>query len=146
MIELTEARGGGRTATNLIGRAFGRLIVIAREGSTRAPRRPLWRCRCSCGRELVVLGGSLRAGRTRSCGCLRAEVARGMVAMMRAERTAGRAQVAPKDQMARKPLTDVPSAPPSAVIALVDAGEFGANGAPRLVAPASDPTRSPGSP
>jgi hypothetical protein len=43
-----------RPAINLVGRLFGRLTVIAREGSAgQAPRRPLWRCRCSCGIELV---------------------------------------------------------------------------------------------
>jgi hypothetical protein len=76
-----------RPAINLAGRIFGRLTVIAREGSTgRAPRRPLWRCRCSCGGELVVRAASLLAGRTRSCGCLRAELARGAVATARAHR------------------------------------------------------------
>lgn len=76
-----------RSAINLIGRTFGRLTVIAREGSTAGtPRRPLWRCRCSCGGELVVLAASLLAGRTRSCGCLRAELARGTVASARAQR------------------------------------------------------------
>jgi hypothetical protein len=76
-----------RPATNLIGRAIGRLIVIAREGSTRqTPRRPLWRCRCSCGAEVIVLAASLLAGRTRSCGCLRADLARGAVAAARAQR------------------------------------------------------------
>jgi hypothetical protein len=78
-----------RPAINLIGRAFGRLTVIAREGSTgQAPRRPLWRCRCSCGAELIVLAASLLASRTRSCGCLRAETARGAVAAARAQRWA----------------------------------------------------------
>lgn len=30
----------------------------------------LWLCRCDCGNEGVVLGISLRLGRTKSCGCL----------------------------------------------------------------------------
>ena len=81
-----------RPAINLVGRLFGRLTVIAREGSAgQAPRRPLWRCRCSCGSELVVRAASLLAGRTRSCGCLRAELARGAVAAARAQRWAVRA-------------------------------------------------------
>lgn len=76
-----------RPAIDLTGRTFGRLTVLARAGSTdRAPRRPLWRCRCRCGVELVVLAASLLAGRTRSCGCLRAEMAREAVAAARAQR------------------------------------------------------------
>ena len=78
-----------RPAINLVGRTFGRLTVLAREGSTgQTPRRPLWRCRCLCGCELVVRAASLLAGRTRSCGCLRAELARGAVAAARAQRWA----------------------------------------------------------
>jgi hypothetical protein len=78
-----------KPAINLVDRAFGRLTVLAREGSTRStPRRPLWRCRCACGRELVVLAASLLAGRTRSCGCLRVEVARRAASVARALRWA----------------------------------------------------------
>ena len=65
-------------AIDLVGRVFGRLQVVARAGSTdRTPARPLWRCRCTCGNEPIVLAAYLLAGRTRSCGCLRAERARG---------------------------------------------------------------------
>lgn len=82
-----KSHSGGRSVADLVGRAFGRLSVIAREGSTdRTPPRPLWRCRCACGREVVVLDASLRAGRTRSCGCLRADVARETVVAARAVR------------------------------------------------------------
>ncbi|HEX8112842.1 MAG TPA: hypothetical protein VF516_34160 [Kofleriaceae bacterium] len=85
-------------AVNLVGRTFGRLTVLAREGSTgQAPRRPLWRCTCGC--ELVVRAASLLAGRTRSCGCLRAELARGAVAAAaRAQRWAALANGIPEAQ------------------------------------------------
>lgn len=74
-------------AENLAGRVFGRLTVLARAGSTETlPRRPLWRCRCACGAEAVVMAASLREGRTRSCGCLRAELAREAVGRARARR------------------------------------------------------------
>jgi hypothetical protein len=33
-----------------------------------------WLARCDCGTEVVVLGSNLRAGTTRSCGCLQAEI------------------------------------------------------------------------
>jgi hypothetical protein len=76
----------GRRANDLAGRVFGQLTVLARAGSTKqTPRRPLWRCLCRCGREQVVLGASLVSGRTRSCGCLRAAMARSALVMARAE-------------------------------------------------------------
>lgn len=28
-----------------------------------------WRCRCSCGNEVIILGPSLKSGNTRTCGC-----------------------------------------------------------------------------
>lgn len=37
--------------------------------------RAQWLCRCQCGAESVVQAGHLRTGRSRSCGCLRAELA-----------------------------------------------------------------------
>jgi len=73
-------------AIDLVGRVFGRLQVVARAGSTdRTPARPLWRCRCACGNEPIVLAAYLLAGRTRSCGCLRAERARASIAAARAQ-------------------------------------------------------------
>ena len=76
-----------RPATDLTGRVFARLTVLARAGSTaRSPRRPLWRCLCVCGNEVTVLAASLRDGRTRSCGCLHRETAREAIAAARAVR------------------------------------------------------------
>jgi len=83
-------------ASDLVGRVFGRLQVIARAGSTdRTPRRPLWLCRCACGAEPIVLAASLCAGRTQSCGCLRAELARAAVAIARIARAKRRAPTRP---------------------------------------------------
>lgn len=57
---------------NLRGQRFGRLMVGDFVG--RAPGgHALWRCRCDCGAEVVRRGPSLRNGKVRSCGCLRAE-------------------------------------------------------------------------
>lgn len=53
---------------DLVGRRFGRLVVIAREGSDRY-HNPLWLCSCDCGAMRVVAGGNLRVGHTISCGC-----------------------------------------------------------------------------
>ena len=68
---------------DLTGQHFGRLTVIERVGIYRwksNPKRtePLWRCLCDpelggCGTEFLAMGNNLRSGKTRSCGCLRAE-------------------------------------------------------------------------
>lgn len=57
---------------NEIGKRYGRLIILGRAGMNRHGQR-LWLCRCECGKELKVLGGSLRRGATQSCGCLQKE-------------------------------------------------------------------------
>ena len=51
----------------MIGKRFGRLVVIERHHST--PKKVFWRCKCDCGNETVVDGWSLRSGETKSCGC-----------------------------------------------------------------------------
>ena len=60
---------------DLTGQMFGRLTVLEvagrnREGST------LWRCRCACGVETIVVSRNLASGNSKSCGCLRLELAR----------------------------------------------------------------------
>ena len=57
---------------NLVGLKVGRLSVIDRAGSS-SKGRALWRCRCECGSEKVVLGTNLVGGRSTSCGCLTKE-------------------------------------------------------------------------
>ena len=58
--------------TNLVGRRFGRLIVIELYDVDKT-RDKRWKCRCDCGSETLVRGSKLRNGRTKSCGCLRKE-------------------------------------------------------------------------
>jgi len=53
---------------NLVGRSFGRLEVLEHIGRTKSLKQ-LWKCRCICGRECQVDGGSLVSGNTSSCGC-----------------------------------------------------------------------------
>lgn len=49
---------------------FGRLVATEYLGARR------WRCVCDCGAETSVVGYQLKAGRSQSCGCLRAELMR----------------------------------------------------------------------
>lgn len=59
---------------DLTGQRFGRLTVIERDETIKNHIR--WRCKCDCGKEIVAYKSSLDAGRTKSCGCLRASVAK----------------------------------------------------------------------
>lgn len=60
---------------DLKGKTFGYLRVLALQGRDPASNQALWKCRCRCGNYVAVLSRSLRNGNTRSCGCLRKEVA-----------------------------------------------------------------------
>lgn len=57
---------------DLIGKKFGRLTVTEYAGKRAGMHR--WKCLCECGRETVVGQTLLLSGKTKSCGCLRAEV------------------------------------------------------------------------
>ena len=52
---------------DLTGRRFGRWTVIDYVGGSK------WLCVCDCGARANVAGGNLRAGKSRSCGCVRIE-------------------------------------------------------------------------
>jgi hypothetical protein len=71
----------------LKGRAYGRLSVI----STAGPHHLV--CRCSCGVYKVIDRKLLLAGFTRSCGCLRVEVARMQCHQMRSKAIAARLKI-----------------------------------------------------
>ena len=51
---------------------FGRLRVVERNGSDRNGQA-MWLCECKCGNTVVVSGGHLRSGHTKSCGCFAKE-------------------------------------------------------------------------
>ncbi len=58
---------------NLIGQRFGKLVVIAEAEPNISPkgyRRVQWLCECDCGNTCKVMDNSLKAGYTKSCGCL----------------------------------------------------------------------------
>jgi len=59
----------------MIGRKFGRLIVIEFVGTDKKYHKR-YRCICECGKIHVTLGYCLRNGHTKSCGCLHREKVR----------------------------------------------------------------------
>ena len=61
---------------DISGQRFGRLTVghLQRRGKG---KRPLWECHCDCGGTISVRACTLKAGHTRSCGCLHIEELKG---------------------------------------------------------------------
>ena len=57
---------------NEIGNTYGYLTVIERAENNK-DGRAMWKCKCKCGNELIVLGKHLRSGNTKSCGCYQKE-------------------------------------------------------------------------
>lgn len=60
---------------NLINQKFGRLTVIEFAGFG-SSHKTQWKCKCDCGKEVIVKSNSLITGHTKSCGCLETEVKR----------------------------------------------------------------------
>lgn len=57
---------------DLSGKKFGRWTVLQESGRNKH-NHLLWLCQCACGKKVIVLGDSLRKGRSKSCGCFAAE-------------------------------------------------------------------------
>ena len=66
MLEEMKARD------DLTGRRFGRLVALELSAASQKGN-PVWICRCDCGNKKAVRAGNLKAGRTKSCGCLRSK-------------------------------------------------------------------------
>lgn len=58
---------------NLVGRRFGRWIVIRRYKLNRFGGAR-WVCRCDCGKQRAISSSSLLRGDSKSCGCLRTKL------------------------------------------------------------------------
>jgi hypothetical protein len=55
------------------GTRFGRLVIIREADAIvdgKGGRRRAFTCRCDCGNETTLAGSTLRAGHSKSCGCL----------------------------------------------------------------------------
>jgi hypothetical protein len=64
------------TTKSMIGKRFGRLVVLKQAGTRYAPygTRLLVLCRCDCGKKKTIIAVAVRIGLTKSCGCLQKEV------------------------------------------------------------------------
>jgi len=57
----------------MIGKRFGRLIVIRRHDVVNSDHKYPYVCKCDCGGEKIAAKNNLLAGRTKSCGCFHHE-------------------------------------------------------------------------
>src|ERR1700679_363326 len=58
-----------RESENIVGKCFGRLIVVSWAGKDRGNNA--WNCICDCGNSTVARSSPLGAGDVKSCGCLK---------------------------------------------------------------------------
>lgn len=65
---------GCATKKDLTGMRFGGLLAIE-PTNKRSGSSIMWKCLCDCGKTTCVAGRNLIRGSTRSCGCLRSEIA-----------------------------------------------------------------------
>ena len=61
----------------MTGQTFGRWTIL---GEFREGRKLYYKCRCECGTERAVYASSIRTGRSRSCGCMKADRAKDTIA------------------------------------------------------------------
>lgn len=57
---------------DLVGKRFGRLTVVSRIGMNEK-RCVMWKCKCDCGKEIMLPTKHLRSQNVISCGCNRIE-------------------------------------------------------------------------
>lgn len=58
---------------DLVGKKFGRLLVISFSDIRGVSKHSYWLCKCECGKEKIVRGGHLKDNNVNSCGCLAKE-------------------------------------------------------------------------
>lgn len=58
---------------DLSGNRYGKMLVLSFSYTSKTAHSSYYLCKCDCGNEKIVLGSSLKLGKTRSCGCLSRE-------------------------------------------------------------------------
>ena len=66
---------------NLMGQQFGRAFVIDRADNKGVGKfqQAMWICQCDCGNTFITSGHNLRCGDTKSCGCLKIDIAKKII-------------------------------------------------------------------
>ena len=64
---------GGARPKDIAGKKFGRLVATERLGLNKHGVYR-WKCKCACGKNVIVDIGNLTSGHTKSCGCLNYEL------------------------------------------------------------------------
>lgn len=64
----TQINCGCTRRLHLVGQTFNYLTVLEESGVDKY-RNITYRCRCKCGKEIVVAGTKLKSGNVQSCGC-----------------------------------------------------------------------------
>lgn len=93
----------GRKAIDMAGKRVGRLTVIRRVGINSVGAT--WLCKCACGNDKIVPGSFLNRQVVKSCGCLRSEVSRKLIAEVR-RRTGGRNRLRHGEAIAGRETTE----------------------------------------
>lgn len=58
-------------AKDITNQKFGLLTALECVGKPEGKSTYHWKCKCDCGKEVIVNGSSLRSGNTKSCGCMK---------------------------------------------------------------------------
>jgi hypothetical protein len=72
----TNAKDRIMAKADITGRRFGKLVAISSERGENG--RAYWRCACDCGQGKLVMQQSLVGGKTKTCGCVRANATHGL--------------------------------------------------------------------
>jgi len=55
---------------SIIGQKYGKLTVLSYAGMCEKNKNSKWLCKCECGNEKLIRKTGLKAGTTKSCGCI----------------------------------------------------------------------------
>jgi hypothetical protein len=56
---------------DLLGRRFGKLVVVEKTSPDSMTGKSRWLCKCDCGKEHIAMQDNLKEENTKSCGCYR---------------------------------------------------------------------------